>query len=86
MPYIPLKKKEDIGLSPYELKFRGKKKTENVCIQVIDFDLEEVRETEIKDTEELRKYLRSDSIIWINVDGLHNEQVISDISNIFHSR
>jgi len=83
MPYIPLKKKEDIGLSPYELKFRGKKKTENVCIQVIDFDLEEVRETEIKDTEELRKYLRSDSIIWINVDGLHNEQIISDISNIF---
>jgi magnesium transporter len=83
MPYIPLKKKEDIGLSPYELKFRGKKKTENVCIQVIDFDLEEVRETEIRDTEELRKYLRSDSIIWINVDGLHNEQIISDISNIF---
>lgn len=83
MPYIPLKKKEDIGLSPYELKFRGKKRTENVRIQVIDFDLEGVRETEIKDTEELKKYLNTDSITWINVDGLHNEQIISDISNIF---
>lgn len=83
MPYIPAKKKEDIGLSPYELKFRGKKKAEDVRIQVIDFDLEEVRETEIKDTGELRKYLNSDSITWINVDGLHNEQIIRDLSDIF---
>lgn len=83
MPHIPLKKKEDIGLSPYELKFRGKKKIENVRIQVIDFDLEEVRETEIEDTGELKKYLGSDSITWINVDGLHNEQIIRDISEIF---
>ena len=83
MPYIPLKKKEDIGLSPYELKFRGKKRTENVRIQVIDFDLEEIRETEIHNTDELKKYLNTDSITWINVDGLHNEQIISDISDIF---
>lgn len=83
MPYIPHKKKEDIGLSPYELKFRGKKKAEDIRIQVIDFDLEEVRETEIKDTGELRKYLSSDSITWINVDGLHNEQIIRDLSDIF---
>lgn len=83
MPYIPLKKKEDIGLSPYELKFRGKKRTENVRIRVIDFDLEEIRETEIHNTDELKKYLNTDSITWINVDGLHNEQIISDISDIF---
>lgn len=83
MPYIPHKKKEDIGLSPYELKFRGKKKAEDIRVQVIDFDLEEVRETEIKDTGELREYLSSDSITWINVDGLHNEQIIRDLSDIF---
>ncbi len=83
MPYIPHKKKEDIGLSPYELKFRGKRKAEDIRVQVIDFDLEEVRETEIKDTGELREYLSSDSITWINVDGLHNEQIIRDLSDIF---
>jgi len=83
MPYIPHKKKEDIGLSPYELKFRGKKKAEDIRVQVIDFDLEGVRETEIKDTGELRKYLSSDSITWINVDGLHNEQIIRELSDIF---
>lgn len=83
MPYIPHKKKEDIGLSPYELKFRGKRKAEDIRVQVIDFDLEGVRETEIKDTGELRKYLSSDSITWINVDGLHNEQIIRDLSDIF---
>lgn len=83
MPYIPLKNKEDIGLSPYELKFRGKKKTDEVRIQVIDFDKENVRETAIDKTEELRQYLNSESITWINVDGLHNEQIVSDISSVF---
>lgn len=83
MPYIPLKRKEDIGLSPYELKFRGRKKADDVHIHVIDFDLEEVRETEVSETEELRQYSNSKSITWINVDGLHNEQIIRDISDIF---
>lgn len=83
MPYIPLKKKEDIGLSPYELKFRGKKKADDVSIHVIDFDLSGVRETKIEQTEELRPYLNSETITWINVDGLHNEQIIGDISEIF---
>lgn len=83
MPYIPLKRKEDIGLSPYELKFRGKKKADEVRIRVIDFDLEEVRETEISDTDGLKQFLNQESITWINVDGLHNEQIIRDISDIF---
>lgn len=83
MAYITHKKREDIGLSPYELKFRGKRKAEAVRIRVIDFDLESVRETEVKETEELRRYLNSDSITWINVDGLHNSQLIRDLSEIF---
>ncbi len=83
MPYIPLKRKEDIGLSPYELKFRGKKKADEVRIRVIDFDLEEVRETEITNTGELKQFRNQESITWINVDGLHNEQIIRDISDIF---
>lgn len=83
MPYIPYKRKEDIGLSPYELKFRGQKKSESVQIRVMDFDLEEVREKKIISTDELTCYRQSDSITWINVDGLHNEQVIRDISHIF---
>ena len=52
MAYITHKKREDIGLSPYELKFRGKRKAEAVRIRVIDFDLESVRETEVKETED----------------------------------
>lgn len=83
MPYIPLKRKEDIGLSPYELKFRGKKKADEVRIRVIDFDLEEVRETEITNMGELKQFRNQESITWINVDGFHNEQIIRDISDIF---
>ncbi len=83
MPRVAHKKKEDIGLSPYELKFRGKKRTENVSIEVIDFDLEEVRESSFTNIEKLSKFKNTESITWININGLHNEYVIRDISTTF---
>ena len=45
------KKKEHIGLSPYALVFRGQKKTDKILLQAMDFDLESVRELEVKTKE-----------------------------------
>lgn len=76
-------KKENIGLSPYDLKFRGRKRTDQVRITVFDISPENVDETQIHSVEELSSYSDSSSLIWVNVDGLHNEEVIADISTIF---
>ncbi len=83
MSYISPKKKENIGLSPYDLKFRGRKRADKVRMTVFDITPDNVTETQIHSVEELRKYRDSSSITWINVDGLHNEQIIGDISTIF---
>ena len=83
MSYLSPKKKENIGLSPYDLKFRGRKRADNVRITVFDISPENVTETQVNSVEELRVYRDSPSITWINVDGLHNEQLIGDISTIF---
>jgi len=48
------KKKEDIGLSPYALVFRGQKKTEKTWLHAMDFDLDEVREYDVKSVEQLK--------------------------------
>lgn len=83
MSYLSPKKKENIGLSPYDLKFRGRKRADKVRITVFDITPENVIETPVDSVEELRLYRDSPSITWINVDGLHDEQLIGDISTIF---
>ncbi len=76
----PFKKKEDIGLSPYELKFRGRKRAEEVRMTVFDIEPENLTETQIHSVDEIRAYKDSHSITWLNIDGLHNEQLMEDIA------
>ena len=42
MNRIPLKRQEDIGLSPYELKFRGQHRSQEVQMTLFNIDAEEV--------------------------------------------
>jgi magnesium transporter len=78
------KRKEYIGLSPYELKYRGEKRGEKIRMTVFDIKLDEVRELNIESTEQLKEFVDSDSTTWLNVDGLHNEAVMREISALFN--
>lgn len=79
-----VKKKEDIGLSPFEMKFRGQKKSDKVLMTVFEMKAENVIERDIHTTEEIQNLLKSDSLIWLNIDGLHNEKLMREISSIFN--
>lgn len=74
-----LKNKDDIGLSPYELKFRGRHRSGEVRMTLFDIDLEKVNQSEINSVEELQSYKKGDSLTWLNVDGLHNEQLMQEL-------
>jgi len=80
MPNMPLKNKEDIGLSPYEIKFRGRKKADKVLMTIFDITPEKAVETQINSVDEIRPYLDTDSIKWLNIDGLHNEELMINIA------
>jgi magnesium transporter len=73
------KKKEEIGLSPYALIFRGQKKAERITITAMDFDQEEVREFGIERTEKISTLLGKTNLSWLNIDGLHDEKRIEEI-------
>lgn len=77
------KKKNEIGLSPYELIFIGEKKIDNVLLRVIDFDSNELEEREIKSVKEVLKYKDINTVTWFNVDGLHIEAIMNDIAKGF---
>jgi len=84
MSHTPLKRKEDIGLSPYELKFRGRHRSQEVQMTVIDVGADDAHEVAIHTVEELQPYKDSDKLIWLNIDGLHNEALMGELAENLH--
>lgn len=78
------KKKEDIGLSPYALVFRGQKRTEKTLLRVMDFDLDEVREYDIKSVEQLKSLKNRKNLSWLNIDGLHDVARMEELAGVFN--
>jgi magnesium transporter len=77
------KKKEDIGLSPYAVVFRGEQKIEKTLIFAMDFTLEELSEFEVKTPEELQSLHHSKSLSWIRVNGIHDTEKMKEIAKEF---
>lgn len=77
------KKKEEIGLSPYALVFRGQKKTDKILLRAMDFDLEGVTEQEVATPEELLTLKKSKKLTWLNIDGLDNATLMESLSKVF---
>jgi len=77
------KKKEEIGLSPYALVFRGQKKTDKILLRAIDFDLEDVKEVEITAPDQLLNLKKSKKLTWLNIDGLDNVTLMENLAKVF---
>ncbi len=77
------KKKEEIGLSPYALVFRGQQKAKDIGIRLIDFDKDNVKELEIQSLDQIKKFKEAETITWLNVDGLHNVEFMEKMGDLF---
>lgn len=71
------------GLPPGALIHIGKKKTEKVRITVIDYSEDTYTQRECSSPDQLEMYLKSDSVSWINIDGIHDVPVIEKIGQLF---
>lgn len=79
-----LKNKQDIGLAPDDLIFRGRKKSENVLLRIIDFDAENLTEDDVKSVKEISEFQHKDTVTWLNIDGLHNTTIMQEITTSFN--
>ena len=78
------KKREEIkGLSPGSLVFIGNQKVENIRLRVIDYDKAQLKKDELKDITGGAKFKRTNTVTWINVDGLHDLSVMEEIGKTF---
>ena len=77
------KSSKKAGLSPGVLVHTGEQKTEYVRIRVIDYNEENIEEKELKTIEECLPYKDTPSVTWINIDGLHDMDIIQKLGNHF---
>lgn len=76
-------KKEHLGISPYEIHFKGEKKSEEVILEVIDYDSENLDEFKAKDVNEVAKFNETATTTWLNIYGLHDVKVMDEIAKQF---
>ncbi len=83
-PYIKLrrlfrKKKKAAGLPPGSLIYTGEKRVERVTVNLLDYRGNSVTDRKIVDPAECANLLQSDTVSWIDVEGLHETETIQKI-------
>jgi len=68
-----------LGLKPGSVVYVGKERTEDVHIDIIDYTDSEYGEKRVSTVEECFLYKESSTLTWINVDGIHNEEIVEKL-------
>lgn len=77
------KSKEDIGRGPDDLFFRGKKRQDDVYLKIIDYNAKDLVEESPTSLEDIKVYRNENTVTWLNIDGLHNTDVMQDVARVF---
>ena len=76
------KKRPKTGLAPGSIIYTGKIHMENVRIEVIDYTDNQIHEVNILSPDELLKYRHNKTVTWINIQGLHDTELIRQLGEI----
>jgi magnesium transporter len=77
------KRSEKAGLPPGTLVHVGEKKAEKVKISIIDYDENQIAEKEAAAIEECFPFKDKPTVTWINIDGLHEVDIIEKLGTHF---
>ncbi len=77
------KESKKINLPPGSLVYTGEHRTEDVKISFFDYDEEKFQEKEPEEIEECFPFSEKPSVTWINIDGLHQTEIIEKIGEHF---
>ncbi len=71
------------GEAPGSLILIGEQKIDKVRIRVMSYDKEKLDEAECETLEEAFSFIDAGKMTWINIDGLHDPEIISTIGSRF---
>ena len=69
------------GLPPGTLVYTGERKMETARITVIDYDVNTFQEKQVAKIEDCFEFKTTPTVTWINIDGLHDVNIIEKIGN-----
>jgi magnesium transporter len=75
-------RKQKQGLAPGSLIFIGNKKMEKAYISVMDWNADTLAELMPEKPSEIIPYLKNESLTWINLYGLHDNEIIREFGEI----
>jgi len=78
------KRSRKSALPPGTLIHVGEKREETVKISVIDYDKKKYEEKSVKDIEECFPFKETSTVTWINIDGVHQVEVIEKVGKYFN--
>lgn len=84
MPELFKRRSKKTGLSPGTLVHIGEKKAEKVIIRIIDYDESKFQEKSVEAVEECFPFKDEPTVTWINIDGLHQVDIIEKIGKHFN--
>lgn len=71
------------GLGPGSLVYIGQKRDTRVNVQLIEYDQESLIEKTIEDISECDGLAQTESVSWLDVDGIHNSELVEEIGKKF---
>src|SRR4030042_390351 len=80
----PVKKhSKKIGFPPGTLVHTGEKKVNAVRITLIDYDEQNFQEKQVSAVEECFQFKKTPTVTWVNIDGLHEVDIIERLGKQF---
>ncbi len=71
------------GSAPGTLIPVGEKRVEKSRITLIDYDAEQLQEREVSDIREVLPMKDAPTVTWVNIDGLHDMDLIQQVGELF---
>jgi magnesium transporter len=78
------KRSKKTGLPPGTLVHIGEEKTESVKITILNYDETQFQEVEVSKVEECLPFKDKPNVTWINIDGIHQVDIIEKIGHYFN--
>ena len=74
---------QKVGQPPGTLVYLGEERTEPARITLIDYDETHLHEEEVQTIEECLPFIDTESVTWIQIEGIHETSIIEEIGEYF---
>jgi magnesium transporter len=83
MAHILGRRQRRAGTSPGTIEYSGEPKLAKPRITIMRYDAGSVEELEVTSVEQCREQIERGLVTWINLDGLHDTQLVRDLGDLF---